>query len=573
MGSRPAGLAHRVLGDGGGAARARLRDPRRRHRTWSSPTTRTRRPRRAPPTATPLARLWVHNGMVRLDQREDGQVGRQHLRAARGARALRSRCADHVLLRRPLPPADRVRRRAPGRGRRRACTRIREAARRLVDRPLAAVVRAAARALLRRAGQRLQHPARRSPRLFEWVREANRIAPATWRRRPARDARCARAREPARRSRSAEAPTRRAGARETPARPRGPRATSPRPTGCASSCASSAGRSATAPTARAAAGDVIVYGRNPGPTRRSAARARSRACGRRRTPPASRGCRACGVTIVVAAEERRAAVRLGRASGDLRRGLRVPLRRRRRPAAHWTRRCSSSLDQVQDPQNLGAICRTRRVCRRRRRGAPGAALGRRHRRPSARHRRAPSSICPSPPCATSPTSSRTPRRAELWCYGADAGALDAIRRRRLLRRVGRSCSAPRAVGCGRAWRRRATRSSRFRCVAGSQSLSVSAAAAVLLYAAAGARAGLEAPLSSASASAPKSGRHGQAPALDTRGVAMSSSRPGDKDQLELKARGDDGEGAAPIIPHPAHIRNGCGATGGSASRIPTGPRR
>ena len=34
----------------------------------------------------PLARLWVHNGMVRLDQREDGQVGRQHLRAPRGAR-------------------------------------------------------------------------------------------------------------------------------------------------------------------------------------------------------------------------------------------------------------------------------------------------------------------------------------------------------------------------------------------------------------------------------------------------------------------------------------------------------
>ena len=41
------GLAHRVLGDGRGAARRRLRHPRRRQRPRSSPTTRTRRRRRA----------------------------------------------------------------------------------------------------------------------------------------------------------------------------------------------------------------------------------------------------------------------------------------------------------------------------------------------------------------------------------------------------------------------------------------------------------------------------------------------------------------------------------------------
>ena len=58
----------------------------------------------------PLTRLWVHNGMVRLDQREDGEVGRQHVSPARGARRIRARRADRVLLRRPLPPADRVRR-------------------------------------------------------------------------------------------------------------------------------------------------------------------------------------------------------------------------------------------------------------------------------------------------------------------------------------------------------------------------------------------------------------------------------------------------------------------------------
>ena len=46
LGGRPARLAHRVLGDGRAAARRRLRDPRRRHRTCSSRTTRTRPPRR-----------------------------------------------------------------------------------------------------------------------------------------------------------------------------------------------------------------------------------------------------------------------------------------------------------------------------------------------------------------------------------------------------------------------------------------------------------------------------------------------------------------------------------------------
>ena len=33
-----------------------------------------------------LARIWMHNGMIQYDGREDGQVGRQHRAAARGAR-------------------------------------------------------------------------------------------------------------------------------------------------------------------------------------------------------------------------------------------------------------------------------------------------------------------------------------------------------------------------------------------------------------------------------------------------------------------------------------------------------
>ena len=64
----------------------------------------------------PLAHLWVHNGMIRLDEDEDVQVGGEHLPAPPGARRLRPGRADHVLRRDRLPQADRVRRRAADRG-------------------------------------------------------------------------------------------------------------------------------------------------------------------------------------------------------------------------------------------------------------------------------------------------------------------------------------------------------------------------------------------------------------------------------------------------------------------------
>ena len=54
---------------------------------------------------TELARLWMHNGMIQFTGREDGQVGREHRPAARGARALRARDRRHVPDLRPLPPA------------------------------------------------------------------------------------------------------------------------------------------------------------------------------------------------------------------------------------------------------------------------------------------------------------------------------------------------------------------------------------------------------------------------------------------------------------------------------------
>ena len=90
-GRGPAGLAHRVLGDGRGAARRRLRHPRRRLGPGVPPPRERGRPDARGARASELARLWMHNGMIQSHRREDGQVGRQHRAAARGARPARAR--------------------------------------------------------------------------------------------------------------------------------------------------------------------------------------------------------------------------------------------------------------------------------------------------------------------------------------------------------------------------------------------------------------------------------------------------------------------------------------------------
>ena len=56
----------------------------------------------------PLARLWMHNGMVRFTGEKMSQVAGQHLAAARGARRVPGLDFDHVLRQRALPRADRV---------------------------------------------------------------------------------------------------------------------------------------------------------------------------------------------------------------------------------------------------------------------------------------------------------------------------------------------------------------------------------------------------------------------------------------------------------------------------------
>ena len=143
------------------------------------------------------------------------------------------------------------------------------------------------------------------------------------------------------------------------------------------------------------------------------------------------------------------------------------------------------LDQVQDPQNLGAICRTAECA-----GAAGVVI------PERRSALVTAAVCKASAGAVEHLPVATVRNiadfladakaAELWCYGADAGAsmpYDAVdysggsvlvlgsEGRGLRPRVAAACDALVSIPLrGRI-----------------ASLSVSAAAAVLAYAAAGAR--------------------------------------------------------------------------------------
>ena len=108
LGARPAGLAHRVLGDGGEAPRPRVRAPRRRPRpALPAPRERDRAvARRRPPV---LAHLGAQRD-ARVRRREDGEVGRQRRLAPRRARPLGPRGDPHPLPRRALPEPGRLHR-------------------------------------------------------------------------------------------------------------------------------------------------------------------------------------------------------------------------------------------------------------------------------------------------------------------------------------------------------------------------------------------------------------------------------------------------------------------------------
>ena len=86
LGPRPAGLAHRVLGDGRGAAGAGVRHPRRRHRPRVPASRERDRADRRRAREAAGAAVDAQRDARGLRGREDGQVGRQHPRAGRRAR-------------------------------------------------------------------------------------------------------------------------------------------------------------------------------------------------------------------------------------------------------------------------------------------------------------------------------------------------------------------------------------------------------------------------------------------------------------------------------------------------------
>ena len=114
VGPRAPRLAHRVLGDGRGAARRRVRHPRRRldlvfphHENEAAQTLAAR--------GRPLARMWMHNGMVQLGRRE--KMAKSESGNIRGLREVLDEVGRDALILyfcgRPLPPAARLLARAP----------------------------------------------------------------------------------------------------------------------------------------------------------------------------------------------------------------------------------------------------------------------------------------------------------------------------------------------------------------------------------------------------------------------------------------------------------------------------
>ena len=220
VGPRPARLAHRVLGDGRDAARRRLRRPRRRLGP-RLPASRERGRADRAAHGEPLARLWMHNGMVRLDgEKMAKSVGNIFLLhealATHGRDALIAYFAGGHY-RQPISySGERLEEAA------RSVQRIRELGRRLDPRGAdAAGAGAAARELLRRARRRLQHAesARRRVRLGARRQPAAGGGHGRRRGRPARAAAGAGARASARRRQRQRRPRRR-GARAAGA-PRG----------------------------------------------------------------------------------------------------------------------------------------------------------------------------------------------------------------------------------------------------------------------------------------------------------------------------------------------------------------
>ena len=436
VGRGPPRLAHRVLGDGRGAARRRLRDPRRRQRPRLPPP----RERGGPDAAARTRRragadLDAQRDARRSARREDGQERRQHRARWPRCSARWGRDALVLFFARATTasrwPSPTTRSRGASGRVAAACARP---ARRLVDGPSPAELAPHRDALLRRAGRRLQHAAGAGRALG--VGRARPTRAPTGRagrpRGPRRDARGPRPRGPARAAPTGTA--RRDAQRPAAPPPGGARRAGlgARPTACATSCAArgwqvrdgagGASSSPDEPPAAAArrrgrgrggapaAGAAGAGGRPRGaPTGPGDGPARAREPGRGRRP--ERG--------------RRGADRPARASAG-------PRARSSTAATRSARRCAPDAG---GPPRLGD-----------RRGGAGAVAGGldvevvdADELPSgARHRRPPGPRAPT----SRPTRTPTPRR----CCRPDAAGSSRSTRSRTRRTSARSAARPSAPG-------------------------------------------------------------------------------------------------------------------------------
>ena len=449
-------------------------------RTWSSPTTRTRSPRPRRRAGKPLARLWMHNGMVEMgDEKMAKSVG--NIRLLHGALEEFGRDAFVMWIvgahyRKPIAYTEETLEDAG-----RAVERVRELVRRLdPDAPGRTGARRARRALLRRPGRRLQHAG--GPRRA--VRLGRRGQPPHRRRRAARaragSARCC-TRSGSRACSTAadeEAPGGdRAAGRRARGGPRRARLRARRPAPRRAG-ASAAGRCATRPRApRLVRRSVIVYGRNPV---REALRGRG-ASTASRPPSAARarsGSAASTWSAPSRARSRSAAARpTTRASAPRCRPTRT--RTPARCSRPTTRSCSAS-----------TRCRTRTTSARsaawpRRPAAPGVVL------PERRSAEVTPAVCKASAGAVEHLPVARVRNLADWLGGGQAGARRGCTAPPPTRACPTtapttaaawcSCSARRAAACARAWRTPATSSSSCRSPGEVGSLNVSTAAAALVY--------------------------------------------------------------------------------------------
>ena len=435
----------------------------------------------------PLARLWMHNGMVRFGEEKMAKsVGNITLLADALDRYGRDALIMY-LLRRPLPPAARVLRRAleEARARGRADRQLR----RLVQRPATP------------AGGEPGPGGRRSREeffaalrddfntpealaaLFELDQRGqprgSTPAEPVGRRRAA--ARCSSVigLEHLLEARASRSTRRRCGSRPS-ARRRGAPATSTARTALRDELRArgyevrdtpegpGAGAAAAILTAATRCGGVCAATRRS--VREAERRPPARHCAHleRRTRSTPRGARA--------------ALRLAGPSGRRGRGRALSLCRRGRRCWQPDDALVVALDQVQDPQNLGAICRSAEGA-----GATGVVI------PERGAAQVTPAVCRASAGAVEhlPVARRAqPRRLPgggqarpgAWVYGAEAGRATPLHRTsdyagRVVLVLGLGGPGPAAAGAGRL--RRARR--RCPCAGRLESLNVGAAAAVLLY--------------------------------------------------------------------------------------------